>query len=117
MAVSLLAAAPAGADDEEEGHRFSDRDFAARLGTYAINSHTQIRIDDSTGTIGTTITLEDDLNMESETSTFYAGVDWRIAGRHYLEFEHFSFTWQAVDALVRDRLLFAANEVAEGEPA
>ena len=23
------------------------------------------------------------------------------------EFEHFSFTWQAVDALVRDRLLIA----------
>lgn len=33
------------------------------------------------------------------------------------EFEHFSFTWQAVDALVRDRLLFAGNEVARGEPA
>ena len=27
------------------------------------------------------------------------------------EFEHFSFTWQAVDALVRDRLLLASGMV------
>jgi hypothetical protein len=27
------------------------------------------------------------------------------------EFEHFSFTWQAVDALVRDRLLLASGIV------
>ena len=25
------------------------------------------------------------------------------------EFEHFSFTWQAVDALVRDRVAFVGN--------
>ena len=31
------------------------------------------------------------------------------------EFEHFSFTWQAVDALVRDRLLIASGLVANGE--
>jgi len=34
------------------------------------------------------------------------------------EFEHFSFTWQAVDALVRDRLLLASGIVSgsgEGE--
>ena len=30
------------------------------------------------------------------------------------EFEHFSFTWQAVDALVRDRLLIASGLVANG---
>lgn len=29
------------------------------------------------------------------------------------EFEHFSFTWQAVDALVRDRLNFAGNEAEQ----
>ncbi len=31
------------------------------------------------------------------------------------EFEHFSFTWQAVDALVRDKLLFLGVTPAEEE--
>ena len=29
------------------------------------------------------------------------------------EFEHFSFTWQAVDALVRDRVAFVGNTLAK----
>jgi hypothetical protein len=62
-------------------------------GVFIPNFDTTLRVDDKTsGTTGTDINLEDDLDFNSDETTFWVGGYWRFAARHrfaagYLKFD------------------------------
>ena len=76
--------------ESEEGTRFSLEDFNFRAGFYNISANTRIRLDALGGLLGTTIDLEDDLDLDDNKSTYYLSFAWRMSGRHFLEFEYFN---------------------------
>ena len=88
-----LAAAPqeGEAKDVEESSLFSLSDFSFRVGFYNIAATTEVRVDALGGLIGTSIDLEDDLDLEDEKSASYLSFAWRMSGRHFLEMEQFTF--------------------------
>jgi hypothetical protein len=87
---SSLPAAAAQAEEEEDGSLFSITDFTFRVGFYDISSNTKIRLNALGGRIGTSIDLEDDLNLDEKKSTSYLAFSWRMAGRHSLQVEQFT---------------------------
>jgi hypothetical protein len=107
-AASLLALSVAqpvdlrAEDASEEGRRFSLSDFTFRLGLYNISSITKIRVDGNDGILGTTISLEDDLNLDGEKSTFYGALSWRMSGRHFLELEQFRLSRSGLQTLTAE---------------
>ena len=80
----------ASVEESEEGTRFSLKDFSFRAGFYNISSNTRIRLDALGGVLGTTIDLENDLDLDENKSTYYLSFSWRMSGRHFLEFEYFN---------------------------
>ena len=88
-----LAAAPQDeeAKDVEDSSRFSLSDFNFRVGFYKITATTEIRLDALGGLIGTSIDLEDDLDLPEDKSASYLSFSWRMSGRHFLEMEQFTF--------------------------
>jgi hypothetical protein len=79
------------AKDVEDSSRFSLSDFSFRVGFYRITATTEIRLDGRGGRIGTSIDLEDDLDLQEEKSASYLSFAWRMSGRHFLEMEQFTF--------------------------
>jgi len=77
-------------EESKDGKRFSLKDFSFRAGFYNISANTRIRLDALGGLIGTTIDLEDDLDLDENKSTYYLSFGWRVSGRHFLEFEYFN---------------------------
>lgn len=71
---------------------FSPANFDLRVGSYYITSTTEIRVDALGGSIGTTINLEDDLNLDDRKATPYFALSWRMSGKHFLELEQFNLT-------------------------
>jgi len=106
--VALLAGSPASAESQEEtgprpdGKMFSLSDFTFRVGFYNISSTTKIRVDALGGLIGTTINLENDLNLDEEKATSYLSVGWRISGRHHLELEQFNLSRNGLQTLTAE---------------
>jgi hypothetical protein len=86
-------------DENKEGKKFSLSDFTFRLGMYDISSNTRMRLDGNGGILGTTISLEDDLNLDGKKSTFYGSLSWRMSGRHFLELEHFRLSRSGLQTL------------------
>ena len=88
-----LAAAPeeGEAKDVEESSLFSLSDFSLRVGFYNIKASTEVRVDALGGRIGTSVDLEDDLDLEDEKSASYLSLAWRMSGPHFLEMEQFTF--------------------------
>jgi hypothetical protein len=77
-------------EESKEGKRFSLGYFSFRAGFYYISANTRIRLDALGGLVGTTIDLEDDLDLDEDKSTYYLSFAWRMTGRHFLEFEYFN---------------------------
>ncbi len=77
-------------EESGKGKRFSLQDFSFRAGFYNISASTKIRLDALGGLVGTTIDLEDDLDLDDNKSTYYLSFAWRMSGRHFLEFEYFN---------------------------
>lgn len=71
---------------------FSPANFNLRVGSYYITSTTEIRVDALGGSIGTTINLENDLNLDDRKATPYFALRWRMSGKHFLELEQFNLT-------------------------
>lgn len=80
----------ASVEELEKGSVFSLENFKLRAGFYHISASTRIRLDALGGLVGTTIDLEDDLDLDDEQSTYYLSLSWRMSGRHFLEFEYFN---------------------------
>ena len=87
------------AGDQGDGTKFSIADFTFRVGFYDISSSTKIRVDALGGLIGTTIDLENDLNLDETKSTSYLSVGWRMSGRHHLELEQFKLSRSGLETL------------------
>ena len=100
-------------DENKEGKKFSLSDFTFRLGMYDISSNTKIRLDGSGGILGTTISLEDDLNLDDQKSTFYGSFSWRMSGRHFLELEQFRLSRSGLQTLSAE-LEFGENVFEAG---
>jgi hypothetical protein len=83
----------------KDGTRFSLADFSLRAGVYDIGAHTTIRLDALGGLVGTTIDLEDDLDMDDHKKTSYLALAWRMSGRHFLELEYFNLNRRGVATL------------------
>ena len=92
---------------DTDGRKLRLSDFTFRAGWYNISSNTVIRVDSNNGDRGTTINLENDLNVDDEESTFYGTFSWRMSGRHFLEVEHFR--------LARSGLQTLSTEIKFGE--
>lgn len=106
--VALLSGSPVSAESQEEagpradGELFSLNDFTFRVGLYDISSSTKIRVDGVGGLIGTTINLENDLNLDERKSTSYLSVGWRVSGRHHLELEQFNLSRDGLQTLTAE---------------
>ena len=100
MIVLFAGPLTAAAQDEEsdtateakEESIFSPANFYIRLGSYYTSSTTEIRVDALDGLIGTTIDLEDDLNLDERKATPYFALSWRMSGKHFLQLEQFNLT-------------------------
>ena len=57
-------------------------------GAYFLNADTDLRLDDGTSR-GTTIDLEDLLNVEEDTTEFFVKGMWRFTPKHRIEAEYF----------------------------
>ncbi|MFZ0255194.1 MAG: hypothetical protein WAN46_06045 [Gammaproteobacteria bacterium] len=66
---------------------FTDR-FSLRVGGFFPSIDSKIRLDSTTGRLGTVLDFEDDLALEETSPTFWAGARWRITRRQRLEFEY-----------------------------
>jgi hypothetical protein len=89
-------------DAETEGRKFNFRDIVFRVGWYSISSNTVVRLDGNNGNLGTTLSLENDLNLDDEKSTFYGAIGWRLSGRHYMEVEHFRLARSGLQTLTAE---------------
>jgi len=99
------AAQDAGSDntsEAKEGSMFSPANFDLRLGSYYIASTTEIRVDALDGLIGTSIDLEDDLNLDDRKAAPYFALSWRMSGNHFLELEQFNLTRSGDQTLIAD---------------
>jgi len=100
--IALAAASPVdlrAEDADTDGRKFGLSDFTFRVGAYNISSNTVARIDGNNGDIGTVLSFENDLNLDDRKSTFYGAFSWRMAGRHYLEVEHFTLARSGLQTL------------------
>lgn len=79
-ALSAAAVLPAAAADPlyEEG-------FSMRLGGFYSSADTTLRIDASNGSLGTSLSLEDDLGFTKDKSLPMIDAIWRINPRHRVE--------------------------------
>jgi hypothetical protein len=100
--LAALATLPAFAADPlyEEG-------FSLRLGGFYSSSDTTLRIDASNGTLGTSLSLEDDLGFEKSKTLPVFDAVWRINPRHRLELGYVS--------LARDSQRTLSGEVRFGD--
>ena len=81
---------------------FSPANFDLRLGSYYISSTTEIRVDALNGLIGTTIDLENDLNLDERKATPYFALSWRMSGNHFLELEQFNLARSGDQTLIAE---------------
>ncbi|MDH5263773.1 MAG: 2-oxoglutarate synthase [Betaproteobacteria bacterium] len=79
-ALAASAALPAASADPlyEEG-------FSMRLGGFQSSADTTLRLDASSGSLGTTISLEDDLGFTKNKTLPVIDAIWRITPRHRIE--------------------------------
>jgi hypothetical protein len=88
--------------ESRSGKLFSLSEFDLSAGFYMITSDTKIRLDGAQGNIGTSIDLENDLNLDEDKSTFYLSLRWRMSGRHFLELEYFDFARSGLETLTAE---------------
>jgi hypothetical protein len=89
-------------DADTDGRKFRLSDFTFRVGFYDISSNTVVRLDGNGGNIGTTLSFENDLNLDSKKSTFYGAFSWRMSGRHFLEVEQFRLARSGLQTLTAE---------------
>ncbi len=87
----LSAAQPASAGEDQKGRTWLTADrYSVIVGGYFPQSDTDIRVDGSNGLIGSSLDLEDDLNIDRQKMLFNFGVTRRIREKHRVEFEWFN---------------------------
>jgi hypothetical protein len=90
------------ADAEAEKLPWRARRFRLMAGVFFPVNNTNIRVGNSSGSIGTDIDFEDDLGFKDNTSTFYANAMWRASKRSRFEFEYFVLNRSSVKVLERE---------------
>ncbi len=81
------------------------------LGVFFPSFDTSLRVDNTEIDLGSDINLEDDLGLNSNETTFWVGLDWRIASRHRLSLGNFTFSRDASATALKD--LEIDNEIIQ----
>ena len=89
LAAALLATALPVAADDLSANDDSLSPFTVRAGVFDMNSSTVVRLDSSSGRIGTRFSFEEKLNLDDRKDTWVAGARWRFKDRHFIELEYF----------------------------
>lgn len=89
-ALAALFALPAAA-----ANPFDEEGVALRLGGFHSSAETRLRIDASSGSLGTSISLEDDLGFEKTKTLPFFDAAWRINPRHRIELGYLSLARDA----------------------
>ena len=108
--LSLLLVPASGivqASDPDNYWMNSDR-FAVSIGSFIIDNETKFRLSPDIG-IGTTINLENDLQVDSSQSELRIDAHYRFAARHRLGFSYVDLSRDGV--ATTQRPLFIGNEI------
>jgi hypothetical protein len=99
-ALMLAGAGAARADADEHASLLTDR-FVVSLGTYLLTTDTQVRLNGSAGTEGSTVDLKRDLGLH-DSDRFRLDGSWRFAKRHQLTIMYFDNVTSTTHAIDRD---------------
>jgi hypothetical protein len=100
VSFSLLAAVPA-VSRAEAGNPLTDT-LSVGLGTFVVNTGTDIRVDGTGGVRGTDINLERDLGVGGDTTRFRLDGYWRFAKRHKVRVMYFDNDTKASRVLSKE---------------
>jgi len=78
-----------------------DDKFSLDVGTFLVTTNTKVRVDGSSGMLGTSFNVEDTLGLTSQYSFRVDGY-WRFAKRHKVRAEYFSTNRSSTKTLDRD---------------
>jgi len=91
LAVLLLGAEPAIADEEPEWRSWPLGNKAGLLvGSFFANLETTVRVDATSGMLGTQISFERDLGLDDSKTRPVVNAYWRFLERHRLNFYYFN---------------------------
>lgn len=92
-----------------------DRTFQLRVGVFFPDLDSSIRIDSDLGQIGDGLNFERDLGMSESKTTLYAGVSWRFARKHVLEWEFFDLGRDGLTTVEKSRNIGNTTILANGQ--
>ena len=78
------------------------RRFKFTAGAFMPINNTEIRVGNSSGSIGTEIDLEDDLGFTESTASFLASFEWRVSRRSRFNLEYFYLNRDATKTIDKD---------------
>jgi hypothetical protein len=100
MAIAAALAAAATAQAAEGGRSLLDDKFTVSLGTFVLDTKTEISVDGSTGNSGTVVDLEQDLGLK-DSDRFRFDATWRFAPRHKVRALYFDTDQSKTKSLER----------------
>lgn len=102
------------APDEQNDYNVEElpwyrRRFKFTAGAFMPVNNTEIRVGNSSGSIGTEIDLEDDLGFTESTASFLASFEWRVSRRSRFSLEYFYLNRDATKTI--DKQIEFGDEV------
>jgi len=79
----------------------TDETLSLKLGAFVTTFSSKLRLDADRTSRGTTIDLEDDLDLESPTIDFRADLSWRFFDRHSMDATYYAISRKGNTGLTR----------------
>jgi len=99
--MTLVASFPSSASAQEPWPS-----FVARAGTLVADIGSDVRVDGSVGSLGTSIDLENQLGFSSQSTTFFVNGVWRISHRNQLQINYEGVRRDVSRAVVSEPISF-----------